>query len=98
MLSDLKEGKLTLPLILLLPRIDARQKGWIGAVLEDRGFERVEAERILELVEAEGTVEEVEQIARGHADAAKNHLSELPVGVAREALEFAPDYVLNRRS
>ncbi len=97
-LSDLKEGKLTLPLILLLERIDETRKGWIGAVLEDRGFDRVAPEQILELVESEGTLGEVQELACSHARAATEELSVLPFGVAREALEFAPDFVLNRRT
>ncbi len=97
-LSDLKEGKLTLPLILLLERIDATRKDWIGAVLEDRGFDRVAPEQILELVESEGTIDEVQELACSHARTATEELSIFPFGVAREALEFAPDFVLNRRT
>lgn len=97
-LSDLKEGKLTLPLILLLPRVGREQLGWIRSVLEDRDFSRAEPQRILELVESEGTVEEVERMARDHAAEAVRYLEELPFGSAREALEFAPDFVLNRRA
>jgi len=97
-LSDLKEGKLTLPLILLLPRVGESQRALIGSVLEDRGFDRVTPEQILELVESEGTVGEVQEMARSYAEEASSHLSVFPFGVAREALDFAPDYVLNRRS
>ena len=97
-LSDLKEGKLTLPLILLLPRVDEARRKLVEAVLEDRAFERATPGEILDLVHAEGTLEEVEQMARRFADDAKRELDFFPPSDIRDALEFAPDYVLNRRS
>ena len=62
-LCDLKEGRLTLPLILLLPRIDAGGRRRIETVLEEGEFKSVAAEEILEMVEAEGTVGEVREMA-----------------------------------
>ncbi|HZF09218.1 MAG TPA: polyprenyl synthetase family protein [Thermoanaerobaculia bacterium] len=97
-LSDLKEGKLTLPLILLLPRVDAGRRRLIETVLDDRSFGRVTAQEILDLVRAEGTIEEVSELAQGYANQAKQELELFPPGDARDALEFAPDFVLNRRS
>ncbi len=97
-LSDLKEGRLTLPLILLLPRVDADARALIQQVLDDRGFDRVAPEQILELVEAQGTVDEAYALAVEYADQARQALDALPGGDAREALEFAPDFVLDRRS
>jgi len=97
-LSDLKEGKLTLPLILLLPRVQAADRRLVEMVLEDRSFSRVSAQQILELVRVEGTLEEVEGMAEGYASQAKQELQFFPPGDAREALEFAPDFVLHRRS
>jgi octaprenyl-diphosphate synthase len=97
-LSDLKEGKLTLPLILLLPRVDASKRKLVETVLEDRSFGRVSSQEILDLVRAEGTIEEVGELARGYAAQAKQELEIFPPGDARDALEFAPDFVLNRRS
>ncbi|HRC86569.1 MAG TPA: polyprenyl synthetase family protein, partial [Thermoanaerobaculia bacterium] len=55
-LSDLREGKLTLPLLLLLPRVPAGDRTKVETVLADRAFERVAAEEILELVAREGTL------------------------------------------
>lgn len=97
-LADLREGKLTAPALLLLPRLQERERELIVQVLEDRSFERVPAEKILELVEREGTVEEAAELASRHARKAKAAIEVLPAGAAREALEAAPDFVLNRRA
>jgi octaprenyl-diphosphate synthase len=97
-LSDLKEGKLTLPLILLLPRVQMAERRLVEWVLEDRSFSRVSPQEILELVRAEGTLEEVTAMAEEYAAEAKRELEVFPPSDAREALEFAPDFVLYRRS
>lgn len=97
-LSDLREGRLTLPLILLLPRIDDAERDRIELVLEDGAFERVEAGEILEIVEREGTLEEVRELAERYASDAKQALAPFPDGPSREALEYAPEFVLQRRS
>ena len=97
-LSDLKEGKLTLPLLLARPRLAPHQRQKIAWVLEDRGFQRVAADEILELVHREGTLDEVSELAQSHAAEARAALETLPPGEARDALEMAPDLVLHRRS
>jgi octaprenyl-diphosphate synthase len=97
-LSDLKEGKLTLPLILLLPRVRPEERRLIEMVLEDRSFDRVSSQQILDLVHVQGALEEVQEMAEGYASQAKTELELFPPSDARDALEFAPDFVLNRRS
>ncbi|HXT51751.1 MAG TPA: polyprenyl synthetase family protein, partial [Thermoanaerobaculia bacterium] len=96
-LSDLKEGKLTLPLILLLPRVGPGERRLVQQVLEDRAFERVGPEQVLDVVRREGTVDEVEEMAHDFAEEAREALSPFAPGDARDALELAPDFVLNRR-
>jgi octaprenyl-diphosphate synthase len=97
-LSDLKEGKLTLPLILLLPRVSAAERRVIQTVLEQRSFDRVAPQQILGLVEREGTLAEAGAMAESYAARAQQELQFFPPGDAREALEFAPDFVLHRRT
>ena len=97
-LSDLKEGKLTLPLLLLLPRIAPRERSKIERVLADRAFSSVTEEEILEMVEREGTLAEVAAEARAKANEALLALAFFPDSEARRALEFAPDFVLHRRA
>jgi octaprenyl-diphosphate synthase len=97
-LSDLKEGKLTLPLILLLCRISPAERRLIQTVLEERCFERVAQQQILEVVTREGTLDEAREMAVSYAARAQQELEFFPPGDAREALEFAPDFVLHRRS
>jgi octaprenyl-diphosphate synthase len=96
-LSDLKEGKLTLPLILLLPRVSAGERRLVQHVLEDRSFARTTPDEVLGLVRREGTVDEVEDMALELAEEARESLAGFPAGGAREALELAPDFVLHRR-
>ncbi len=97
-LSDLKEGKLTLPLILLLPRLAPDRRRSIEHVLADGDFRRSSPEEILEMVRTAGTLDEAVEIAERHAERARRELEIFPASDAREALEYAPEFVLNRRS
>jgi octaprenyl-diphosphate synthase len=97
-LADLKEGKLTLPLILLLPRITSNQRRLVQQVLEDSGFKRTHPEQILDLVGSEGTLDEVTELAEASAMKARRYLQFFPDSLAREAMDLAPEFVLHRRS
>lgn len=97
-LADLCEGKLTAPILLLLPRLSEAERKPILDVLEDRSFERVSADEILAMVEREGTIEKTAELAAEHARRAQAALEPLAAGAAREALQAAPDFVLNRRA
>ena len=79
-LSDLKEGKLTLPLILLLPRVEPSRRQLVEWVLEDRSFSRVSPQEILGLVKSEGTLEEVTAMAEEYAAAIRTGRAPLTDG------------------
>src|SRR5579864_5754682 len=83
-LSDLKEGKVTLPLILAL-HSEAALAGdgnghdgnaasgrhLVATVLEERGFQSVRPEQITELVRTTGALERAAKLAREYASRAK---------------------------
>jgi octaprenyl-diphosphate synthase len=95
-LSDLKEGKVTLPLILAMPRATARERELIEAVARLRSFHGTDPAEILAIVHRYDTLEETREIARDYANRARKALEAFPASPAREALEVALDFVMDR--
>jgi octaprenyl-diphosphate synthase len=94
--SDLKEGKLTLPLIYLMREAKPQHREIVGAALRDNGFGAVRKEAILDLLRDYGTVERVLVKAQAYAAQAKEHLAVFPASDARRALMSIPDYIIER--
>jgi octaprenyl-diphosphate synthase len=95
-LSDLKEGKLTLPLILALPHATAHEREIIGQVAASKSFDGIDPAEILGIVHRYDTLEQVREIAREYATRARVALSSFADSPAREALESALDFVIER--
>ena len=103
-LSDLKEGKVTLPLIFSLQN-GATQNGAYGErrrlvakVLEERDFLSVRPEQITRLVVETGALDRASNLARDYVRRAKMCLEELPDTEYRRALLAVPDFILDRQS
>jgi octaprenyl-diphosphate synthase len=94
--NDLREGKLTLPMIFLLRRAGAAVAPTVRAVLEDRGFDRVPREEIVRLVREHGALDEARALAFEYADRARRDLQVFERSKYREALEALPDFILSR--
>ena len=94
--GDLREGKLTLPVIALMQRADPSARDLIGAVLRERSLTPEQWQTISALLAAHGTIDYAYERAVQFAQEAKAHLEEFPAGEARDALAALPDYVLRR--
>ncbi len=94
--SDLKEGKLTLPLIYLVQEGEPRHREEVRRILRENGLSRAHRETIVQLVREYGTAERALEKARGYAQRGKDMLSGFPRGKARDALLAIPDYIVCR--
>ena len=90
MANDLREGKLTLPVIFLLRRAGRRGAQTVTTVLADRGFERVSREELLRLAREHGALDEARALAERYAEAARSDLPAFDRSPYREALAGAP--------
>jgi octaprenyl-diphosphate synthase len=95
-LSDLKEGKLTLPLILTMPRATVRERDMISQIASSKSFDGVSSADVIEVVRKYGALEQTREIARDYAARAKAALEPFADSTAREVLEVALDFVLER--
>jgi len=94
--NDLREGKLTLPVIFLLRKAGPAGEKTVSHVLADRGFERVTREELLRLAREHGALDEARALAERYAEAARKDLAAFDRSPFREALAVLPDFILSR--
>jgi octaprenyl-diphosphate synthase len=95
--KDLKEGKITLPLIYLLKTAPYSEGEEIRAIVKD-GARKNGLKKILKLFKKYNTIEMSLKKARDLIADAKTELALFPEVPAREALGFIADYTLQRKS
>jgi octaprenyl-diphosphate synthase len=94
--SDLREGKLTLPFILLLPRLDAAQRGALAEVVASGEFRAAGETELRAWLDHHDVLHRAREIAAEHGRRAVAALATLPPSPERDALAAAPEYIIDR--
>jgi octaprenyl-diphosphate synthase len=95
--SDLKEGKLTLPLIYLLQAAEPAEREMVQTVLAEGEFLTVKREEIVDLLRRRKTLDRTRDVALAYARRAREALAPFDPCPAREALLRLPDFVVSRK-
>jgi octaprenyl-diphosphate synthase len=96
--NDLREGKVTLPLIEALQRCSPEERKRVAQVVEDGGFTRVPLAEIQDLVARYGAFESARTRARSHAERAARDLAGFPESPYKDALRSLGDFIIDRQS
>jgi octaprenyl-diphosphate synthase len=94
--ADLREGKLTLPVIHALQHVVGEQKQWMSDLIQKRTFSTVEFQRLMELLKSRGSIDYTRQCARSHVMAANSALNAFGPSSMRSLLQDVAEYAAAR--
>jgi octaprenyl-diphosphate synthase len=97
-LSDLKEGKVTLPLIYAMENGHREARELVARVLEEKEFHSVQPEKLVALVHDSGAIDRTRALAHEYAARAKACINSVGDSEYARALHTLPDFILDREN
>jgi len=94
--GDLREGKVTLPLVYALERATPAERRLVETILVQRNYEEVRFSQILALLEKHRGIERVRERAQTFTDKARHLISEFPDSPYQRALLAVTELVTER--
>jgi octaprenyl-diphosphate synthase len=94
--NDLREGKLTLPLIYLMEEGNGDHRRMIETVMRERGFVSVKHDAVLQLLLEHGALERARSAAHAYAAEATEALNIFRSSRFRQALVSVPGFIIER--
>jgi octaprenyl-diphosphate synthase len=94
--GDLREGKVTLPLVYALERATPAERELVATILRDRNYDAVPFERILGLLKQYRGIERVRDRAQAFTEKARAIIAEFPESPYQRALLAVTELVTER--
>ncbi len=94
--GDLREGKVTLPLVYALECASSEERRLVERVLRERSYQEAPFEAILSLLEKYSGIERVRERAQAFTDKARGIIAEFPESPYQRALLSITDLVTER--
>ena len=95
-LSDLSEGRITLPMIYTLNQNNGALRNRLADLFHEKERDPDAKDKILEIIRSNGALDYTFQQAVKYSRQAQSLLSGLPRSMYRDSLHNIPDYVLYR--
>jgi octaprenyl-diphosphate synthase len=96
--ADLKEGKLTLPVIHAMSRADKTDRQWMEKTISSGDFSADAFQELLDMLNRHGGMKYARGLAEAHVGNAKNALKIFPESLTRETLMDIAEYTLLRKA
>jgi octaprenyl-diphosphate synthase len=96
--ADLREGKLTLPVIHTLEQTEGSDRQWITALIQAGDFTPDQFRRLIDLLHRHDGLDYTRRSAAAHVERAKAALTIFPVCTERGVLGDIADYALVRKA
>ena len=94
---DIKEQKMTLPLIHVLNKVDKKQRNWLIDSVKRHNTDKKRVKEVIQFVKDQGGLEYAERQMIHYKDAALELLSKYPDNEYKEALANLVTYVVDRK-
>jgi octaprenyl-diphosphate synthase len=96
-LSDLSEGRITLPLIYTLNNDGRENQKRVAELMKQKNQDKESFEEILKIVKSNGALDYTYKKAEEFSHKAREIISQFPKSAHQEALSLLSEFVLNRR-
>jgi octaprenyl-diphosphate synthase len=94
--GDLREGKITLPLIYALESANSEERRSVEVILRERSYENIPFRRILALIKKYCGLERTQERAQAFTDKARQLIGEFPESPYQRALYAVTELVIDR--
>ena len=95
--KDLKEGKITLPLIYTLPKIEAPERNRLENLFKNHQATEEDYRQLIGLVRSKGALDQIKDEARSYVDRAAGCLSRFPDSPAKRGLLELNQFIVERK-